>query len=507
MSTPALNPLVEKIRGKYPGAYDDMDDAALTKAVLAKYPQYSDLAAPPVAKPSVKMDTGEGPIAAGMTSFESQIANVPNAAGAFLKSAAHGFPEDTAEHAKVLAGQQSASSELGHALQKVNPIVSNSEGVDYGATAANVLPLVLAAKGARLPEASPTARAALSAAPDAVSAAVKKLPVSVIRNVPWIGDVLHDMYQAGAEAYRKAQPPLDKGAPLPAAPAQELLQANSLLRGPKPVVDPAAGLGDIPVKPGAAGSMAESVAKPPVKPAVVEQQLKQALGAQDLKPGVPLKDQLRGANAQPKPQLPEGFTPVESTAMKGFKYDPATREFETITQGGQRYVHGDVSPEDAQAFMDAESKGKAWQQIRENPLVAKVINGKRIATKPTASAEAAPTDDLMPKLQESLKQAQAAKATAAPKFVYRARDVGESGVPVNNDLAQATSDPFQALKYAEAGQRGAKAGEVVKIDLSKLKPSDYVVKTHPSGAKWIQFTRPLTEDEVSAFTGKTASKK
>jgi hypothetical protein len=259
--------------------------------------------------------------------------------------------------------------------------------------------------------------------------------------------------------------------------------------------------------PGSAGSMAESVAKPPVKPAVVEQQLKQALGAQDLKPGVPLKDQLRGANAQPKPQLPEGFTPVESTAMKGFKYDPATREFETITQGGQRYVHGDVSPEDAQAFMDADSKGKAWQQIRENPLVAKVINGKRIATKPTASAEAAPTDDLMPKLQESLKQAQAAKASAAPKFVYRARDVGESGVPVNNDLAQATSDPFQALKYAEAGQRGAKAGEVVKIDLSKLKPSDYVVKTHPSGAKWIQFTRPLTEDEVSAFTGKAASKK
>jgi hypothetical protein len=256
--------------------------------------------------------------------------------------------------------------------------------------------------------------------------------------------------------------------------------------------------------PGSAGSMAESVAKPPVKPAVVEQQLKQALGAQDLKPNVPLKDQL---SAQPKPKLPEGFTPVESTAMKGFKYDPATREFETITQGGQRYVHGDVSPEDAQAFMDAESKGKAWQQIRENPLVAKVINGKRIATKPTASAEAAPTDDLMPKLQESLKQAQAAKASAAPKFVYRARDVGESGVPMNNDLAQATSDPFQALKYAEAGQRGAKAGEVVKIDLSKLKPSDYVVKTHPSGAKWIQFTRPLTEDEVRLFTGKTASKK
>ena len=41
-----LNPLVDKIRAKYPGEYDDMDDATLTKKVLAKYPEYEDLAAP-----------------------------------------------------------------------------------------------------------------------------------------------------------------------------------------------------------------------------------------------------------------------------------------------------------------------------------------------------------------------------------------------------------------------------------------------------------------------------
>lgn len=43
---PGLNPLVDKIRAAHPGAYDDLDDAQLTKAVLAKYPQYEDLAAP-----------------------------------------------------------------------------------------------------------------------------------------------------------------------------------------------------------------------------------------------------------------------------------------------------------------------------------------------------------------------------------------------------------------------------------------------------------------------------
>ena len=46
MSSPALNPLVEKVRAAHPGAYDDMDDASLTAAIVAKYPQYSDLALP-----------------------------------------------------------------------------------------------------------------------------------------------------------------------------------------------------------------------------------------------------------------------------------------------------------------------------------------------------------------------------------------------------------------------------------------------------------------------------
>jgi hypothetical protein len=41
-----LNPLVDKIRATHPGAYDDLSDAELTAKVVAKYPQYGDLAAP-----------------------------------------------------------------------------------------------------------------------------------------------------------------------------------------------------------------------------------------------------------------------------------------------------------------------------------------------------------------------------------------------------------------------------------------------------------------------------
>jgi hypothetical protein len=47
VSTPAnavqSQTLAKLVRSKYPGAYDDMDDATLEKNVLAKYPQYSDL--------------------------------------------------------------------------------------------------------------------------------------------------------------------------------------------------------------------------------------------------------------------------------------------------------------------------------------------------------------------------------------------------------------------------------------------------------------------------------
>jgi len=77
---------------------------------------------------------------------------------------------------------------------------------------------------------------------------------------------------------------------------------------------------------------------------------------------------------------------VESSALKSYKYDPETREFETMTQGGQGYVHAEISPEQAAAFKAADSKGKAWQAIRQNgTLVAKIVNGKRIPVKPVIS--------------------------------------------------------------------------------------------------------------------------
>jgi len=199
------------------------------------------------------------------------------------------------------------------------------------------------------------------------------------------------------------------GAPNPEAPAPELLQANALSKGgAAPPPEPASALSTVPVQPKiplrpiselppqAVHQALQEVGPQATIAAVTERAnniaklgdlLNQGLGGKALEPNVPLKNQ-GGIITPTEPQtgIPEGHTPVESSALKSYKYDPETREFETMTQGGQGYVHAEISPEQAAAFKAADSKGKAWQAIRQNgTLVAKIVNGKRIPVKPVIS--------------------------------------------------------------------------------------------------------------------------
>jgi hypothetical protein len=69
--------------------------------------------------------------------------------------------------------------------------------------------------------------------------------------------------------------------------------------------------------------------------------------------------------------LPEDFTPVAgSSALAGYKYNEAERSFEVITRQGLRYKHENVSPETAQAFELAPSKGVAWNRLIKAPAAA-----------------------------------------------------------------------------------------------------------------------------------------
>ena len=181
------------------------------------------------------------------------------------------------------------------------------------------------------------------------------------------------------------------------------------------------------------------------------------------------------------------------------------------------------APQVAPKGTPAETPGPAADDL----LNRLKTNAAQIA-KEELTAPGSADEDLTKQLEDSLAIVRARKAAQAagkspggasgttatvpgqgetPRFVYRARDPGESGVPLTQEHAQATSDLNQAMKYAEPGQRGEGWGQVVRIDLSKLEPKDFVVKTHPDGMKWVQFKRPLTEDEVTPFAGQAAGAK
>lgn len=224
--------------------------------------------------------------------------------------------------------------------------------------------------------------------PDA--SALGDLPPTGARPAAETGEALGQPGQAGsiADSFQ------DPGAPLPAKPSLELQQGSALLYGPQKVVDPAAGLGQISVRnPGQAGSIADSM-KPQTSapsPEAAKQLTRKSLSEMldtELRKGVgaaPPPDPTkpiyqRGSLANSvqgeSPDMLEGHTPVQSSWIKSYKYDPQAREFEMAPKSGTPVRLGDVDPEEAEAFGDAKSQGKAWQQIKNNPLVAKRVNGK-----------------------------------------------------------------------------------------------------------------------------------
>jgi hypothetical protein len=193
-----------------------------------------------------------------------------------------------------------------------------------------------------------------------LKAAAKKLPVAMVRRIPYVGDVAADVYKAASDAASDAgseRPPSAPGyeryAPNTAAPAQ-----------PGPDQAPPAPAPAAQAQP--APAAAPPAAAPKANPAVLEQQLNDALGGKPLQPGVSLRNQA----SAPKATLPEGFTPVESSSLlKGYKYSPDTQEFDAVLQNGQRFRHGEVTPEQFQAFEETDSKGKAWNDLRDAPGV------------------------------------------------------------------------------------------------------------------------------------------
>lgn len=354
-----------------------------------------------------------------------------------------------------------------------------------GAGASTGLGLALAGPEAlrvNAPAIAETAKGATQAtgraAKGAIRAGAESLNPDVVGVIsPRAGEVVRVLQRAN-RALQKSAPeaaeatPSYPGAPLPAKPPQEVLNAAALRTGGKAAPNPSAALGTIKVNtevPEIAGS-AEAASRdtslfqqasdelgPKASLSDIAQRaqelktgknfareragvedkigdlLNEGLGGKPLQSNIPLKDQIQASLT--RQSLPKDFTPVKSSVIAGYKYDPAARELETVTNNGQRYIHGDVSPEEAQAFANAESKGKAWQKIRDNPLVAKVVNGKRVPVTKTvpkdldewealqeieSQVENTPKpkpkeEDLTDLLQQSLARAKGKKNMAGPR--------------------------------------------------------------------------------------------
>lgn len=145
------------------------------------------------------------------------------------------------------------------------------------------------------------------------------------------------------------------------------------------------------------GPLSDYVAKPQTSAPVPRGSIKQMMGdlgpqlrkSMDVPPPPDPKQPIyqRGSLSQAMqegtPDMPQGHTAHQSSALRSSMYDAGANEFHArMTSGDTTYVYGDVSPDEAQTFSDANSKGQAYQQIKSgHPLVAKIVNGKRVAVK------------------------------------------------------------------------------------------------------------------------------
>lgn len=89
--------LAAAIRAKYPGAYDNIDDATLEKQVLAKYPQYQSLVEPeptpaPAADGGIQLRAAETQAAPEGKSVSGFLGNILPSLGGFALDTIQGLP-------------------------------------------------------------------------------------------------------------------------------------------------------------------------------------------------------------------------------------------------------------------------------------------------------------------------------------------------------------------------------------------------------------------------------
>lgn len=408
--------------------------------------------------------------------------------------------------AAAAVGDQAGTGDVGGAVGKTAGAVAGAAALNLTAKGMRAGAGAAIDAAAESPKAVVTAPVRLAARGAETAINQKLVPLRPLANIMSPADEAEaTQFKVPGRDFGLSKPAVDAGAPLPENPgtfpgapeptgAPEQINpslvspARSLpgqigaeqIYGPRPTpaqpIPARAGLqltGEIAPEEAAAAAPPPA-ATPKTSPAAVKQQLNNALGVEpvNIKPGVSMRNQAAAQGLK----LPEGFTPVDSSVLKAYKYDPATQEFDAITNSGQRFRHAEVSPEQFKAFEDADSKGKAWNDLRngagvtplgkvnENGVLQPRIKPRSVVTdpetgkpefsdvldakqnggqnggqnevQPKAKAAAAgasgATDDLTSLLQQSLDQVKAEKGgvrtTAAPADLAKRWGVDESSI-------------------------------------------------------------------------------
>lgn len=124
--------------------------------------------------------------------------------------------------------------------------------------------------------------------------------------------------------------------------------------------------------------------------------------------GKPIYQRPRPITEKPPSTEPQ-MTKAESSALNGYHYDPATQTMTVETKAGAKYRYGEVTADEFSSFEKAESKGKAYQDIKNNHVQTGVNYGsgwtRKVPAKNLHSSETVP--DLVPSLEESIRRARA----------------------------------------------------------------------------------------------------
>lgn len=305
----------------------------------------------------------------------------------------------------------------------------------------NALPMMAGADELPYTEAGPEAAAegAAKASDLGLKAkAVGKLAAKdVVSHVPFVGRVVRRPSFADYVDAARTKAPVPEETPTPppkiGLPPQEELNAWWRARGGKFYGEPIQQYGvKAPLQahpntePIPSGIKIEPQAAPPIpvdtSPKRVGSLLEEGTGAKPLQPNVPLREQFKMGGPS-EPSVPAGHTKASSSAIQSYRYDPEARELHVTAKDGITHVYGEVSEDQAQSFMNASSKGKAWKDIRDNNVkVAKISpEGVRTANKgatefKSASPEiAGPQEDLTSQLKRSVEAVRQKKAKAAVK--------------------------------------------------------------------------------------------